>query len=110
MEANPSKKFYNIWSVEDLIKESTINPPTHEDIDNQAAALQDHNTLELLSEIKSPTFLIAATHDRLCPKSTMEEMHRRIPNSSFEVIDKAGHSAPLSRAPEVNKLILNFLK
>jgi pimeloyl-ACP methyl ester carboxylesterase len=39
----------------------------------------------------------------------MEEMHNRIPKSEFKVIDKAGHSAPLSRAPEVNRMILNFL-
>lgn len=36
-------------------------------------------------------------------------INKRIPNNTFEVIDKAGHGAPLSRAPEVNKLIINFL-
>ncbi|MHA1782019.1 MAG: alpha/beta fold hydrolase [Promethearchaeota archaeon] len=110
MEANPTKKFYGLWSVEDLIKESTIDPPTHQDIDNQAHAMEGHNTLDRLHEIKHPVLLLAASHDRLTPKSVMEEMHERLPNSKLIVIDKAGHDSPLSRAPEVNKHIIEFLE
>jgi len=110
MEADPKKKFHGLWSAEDLIKESTIDPATETDIVNQAAALETHNTLEHLNEIKNPTLLIAASHDRLTPKVTMLEMHERIPNSTFKIIERAGHSAPFSRAPEVNKLILDFLE
>ncbi|MHA1291967.1 MAG: alpha/beta fold hydrolase [Promethearchaeota archaeon] len=110
MEANPKKKFYGLWSAEDLIKESVIDPPTAQDIENQAAALETHNTLEKLNEIKNPVLLIAASHDRLTPKLTMQEMHNKIPNSTFKVIEKAGHGAPLSRAPEVNQFIIEFLE
>jgi len=45
----------------------------------------------------------------LTPKSIMEEISKRIPNSTFKVIENAGHAAPISRAPEVNKLITDFL-
>lgn len=109
MEANPKKKFYDLWSVEDLIKEKTINPSTPEDIEAQANALITHRTFERLEEIKNETLLIASSHDRVCPKSVMVEMHEKIPNSTLKVIDKAGHSSPRSRAPEVNKLIIDFL-
>jgi pimeloyl-ACP methyl ester carboxylesterase len=110
MELNPKKKFYGCWSVEDLIREKTINPPTSSDIENQAAALETHNTLDRLHEIRVPTLLIAASHDRLCPKITMEEMNQKIPNSTLMVIQRAGHEAPHSNAPEVNKMIIEFLE
>ena len=110
METEPTKKFFGIWSAEDLIKENTINPASHEDIDDQANALETHNTLERLSEIKNECLLIAASHDKLTPKSTMQQMHERIPNSSFKIIEKAGHGAPHSRALEVNQIILDFLE
>ena len=110
MEMNPKKKFYDLWSVEDLIKEESINPSTPEDIEAQANALITHNTYERLGEIKNETLLIASSHDRVCPKSVMAEMSEIITNSSLEVIDKAGHSSPRSRAPEVNKIILDFLE
>ncbi|MHA1726214.1 MAG: alpha/beta fold hydrolase [Promethearchaeota archaeon] len=108
MEKNPKKKFHGLWSVDDLIEINSVDPPTHEDIDNQAAAIQEHDTLDKLHQIKVPILLIAGSHDRLCPESSMREMHERLPNSTFKIIQKAGHSAPLSRAPEVNKLLIEF--
>jgi len=110
MKANPKKKFYGIWSVEDLIKESTINPPTPQDIELQAQAIKTHNTREKLNQIKNETLLISPSHDRSLPKSHMYEMNERISNSTLISIEKAGHNAVLSRAPEVNKLIIDFLK
>ncbi len=110
MEADPKKKFYGLWSVEDLIKDSTLNPSTLQDIEAQAGALNTHHTFERLGEIKNETLLITASHDRLTPKSCMAEMQEKIPNSTLKIIDKAGHSSPKSRAPEVNKIILEFLQ
>jgi pimeloyl-ACP methyl ester carboxylesterase len=109
LEAKPSKKFYNAFSMEDLVKESTINPSRPQDIINQAEAMKTHYTLESLSEIKCRTLLIAASHDRQTPVSVMNEINERIPNSEIKVIREAGHFMTLSRAPEVNKLILDFL-
>lgn len=109
LEAEPSKKWYGLWSAEDLIKESMIDPPTIEDIEIQARAVNTHHTLERLSEIKNESLLITSTHDRVMPTSVMKEMHKRIPNSTLKVIDKAGHGSPRSRAPEINKMIIDFL-
>jgi len=110
MKANPKKKFYDLWSVEDLIKDSITDSSTPQDIINQSYAMLSTITLDNLRDIKSPTLLIAASHDRICAKSSMVEMHETIPNSILKVIDKAGHSAPVSRAPEVNKIIIEFLE
>ena len=110
MEAEPSKKWYGLWSVHDLIKERMIDPPTAEDIEVQAGAANTHHTFEKLSEIKNESLLITSTHDRVMPTSVMKEMHERIPNSTLKIIDKAGHDSPLSRAPEINQMIIDFLK
>ena len=39
----------------------------------------------------------------------MEQIHEKIPNSKIVVMEKAGHSSPLSKAPEVNQTIIDFL-
>jgi len=110
LKANPMKKFFGIWSAEDEIRESIILMPTPRDIELQIEALKDFNTLEKLHELKCQTLLLAASHDRVCSKSNAEEMHKRIPNSILRVIEKAGHESPKTRALEVNKIILNFLR
>ena len=110
LKNNPKKKYYDLFSAEVLINESTINPSRPQDIINQAEALKTHYTLEKLENIKSRTLLIAASHDRLTPKSGMIDMHKRIPNSTLKIIENAGHFMTLSKAPEVNKIILDFLK
>jgi proline-specific peptidase len=109
LAANPEKKFFGIWSAEDEIRESTILMPTPRDIELQIEAMKGFNTLEKLHEIKSPTLLLAASHDRVCSKSNAEEMHRRIPNSVLKIIENAGHESPKTRSSEVNKLIIDFL-
>ncbi|MFX0155218.1 MAG: alpha/beta fold hydrolase [Candidatus Hodarchaeota archaeon] len=110
LKNNPKKKFFGLFSAEDLIKESAINPSRPQDIINQAEAMKTHYTLESLNQIKNETLLIAASHDRLTPKSVMIDIHKRIPNSTLKVIENAGHFMTLSRAPEVNKIILDFLR
>ncbi|MFW9783580.1 MAG: alpha/beta fold hydrolase, partial [Candidatus Heimdallarchaeota archaeon] len=110
MEKDPKKKFFGIWSAQEFIEFLSMDPATPQDIKNQAAALKTHNTYERLKEIKNETLLIAASHDRLTAQITMEEMNQKIPNSSLIVIQKAGHYAPMTRTPEVNKAIMEFLQ
>lgn len=110
MGANPKKKFYGLWSVEDLIEFQNFSPPTPQDINYQSAALIQTFTYDDLKQLKTPTLLIASSHDRLTSSNTMVQMHKAIPNSILKIIEKAGHNSPLSRAPEVNEAIIEFLK
>jgi len=110
IKLNPKKKFFGIWSAEDEIKEITIDMPTVRDIELQIEALKGFNSLDKLYEIKNKTLLLAASHDKICTKNIMMEMHKRIPNSVFKVIEKAGHESPKTRAPEVNQIIIDFLQ
>jgi len=110
LKKNPKRKFNNAFSLEDLIHESTINPSRAQDIINQGNAMREHNTFSLLHEIKNETLLLTASNDRLIPKSLMVEMNQRIPNSILIIIEKAGHFMTVSRASEVNNIILKFLE
>ena len=109
MIADPKKKFYGIWSAEDLIEDSIIDPPTLRDVINQGHSFKGFNTLERLSEIKNETLLIGAFNDLAIPFSQMAEMSERIPKSTLKKIKNAGHAVCGSHAPKVNKLILAFL-
>ena len=87
-----------------------MNPLTPEDILNQSYALYPPNSYDDLKQIKLQTLLIASSHDRLTSSRSMIEMQQAIPNSTLKLIENAGHNSPLSRAPEVNKVIIEFLK
>ena len=110
MKENPKKKFHGIWSVEDLIDEKKNYGPTAIDLSNQSYAISTHNTYERLHEVKSEVLIISAEKDKSCPKSMGEKMHELIPNSKFVVIEGAAHQSVLEKAPEVNKIIIEFLK
>jgi len=109
MVDDPKRKFYGLWSAKDLLDYFITDPPTPQDIKNLAHALKTQNTFDKLHEIKHNTLILAASHDRLVPKSVMLEIHEQIPNSLFKVIDKAGHEYLKSKAPIVNKIIIDFL-
>lgn len=110
MKANPKKKFYGLWSAEDLLEYYQTNPSTPQDIRNIALYFKTYDEYKHLSDIPHKTLLITASHDKLVPKSKMFEIHEKLPNSIFKIIEGAGHESPKSKAPEVNQLIINFLK
>ena len=110
MENNPSKVFHGIFSAESLIAERLKDVPTPQDLSNIAEAMKTHDTFDRLKEIKCPTLIIAASHDRLTPKSSAELIHQVISNSTLKILDRAGHFVTLSRAPEINEIIRDFLK
>ena len=110
MKANPKERFYGLWSVEDVLKYYKTDPPTAQDVRNIASSFKTHNAYEKLHEIKHKTLLLTASHDRLVPKEKMLEIHKKMPNSTYQIIEKAGHESPKSRAPEVNKAIIEFLE
>ncbi|MGQ4875852.1 MAG: alpha/beta fold hydrolase [Promethearchaeia archaeon] len=107
--SNPEQEFYGGWSLKKQIEESMINPPEEKDLRNLGHAIKTHNTRDRLDKIKAPTLLIAGSHDRLTPRNVMELINKKIQNSKLIVLEKAGHFLNISRAEEVNRLILDFL-
>jgi len=110
MKEEPKKVFHGIWSVEDLIDEKLNYGPTAKDLSKQAYAIAMHNTYERLHEIKNEVLIISAEKDKSAPISMGEKMHELIQKSKFIIIKGAGHQSILERAPEVNQVIIDFLK
>jgi len=61
------------------------------------------------SNITCPTLIIGGRLDNFAPEQMSEELHKKIPNSSLEIIDMAGHFAPAQRKEVVNGLICDFI-
>lgn len=61
-----------------------------------------------LHKIEHKTLIITGDKDRLVPVLSSERVHEKIPNSKLEIVP-GGHYFPLERAPDVNKIILDFL-
>ena len=110
MQEDPKRKFYGLFSAEDIIKKDSTNPATPQDIENGANAIAGHDVIGRLLEIKHKTLVLTADKDRITPKIANERIHEGIPNSVLKVIEGAGHDSPFEKAPEVNKAILKFLE
>ncbi len=71
------------------------------------------NTLEdkigELGKLKIPTLIIWGREDKSLPLHCSEEMHRLMPGSRLEILDKAGHLANFDRADVFNELVIDFL-
>jgi pimeloyl-ACP methyl ester carboxylesterase len=95
----------------DMVPISHINnPPRIKDYENQAHAIEDHNTSQLLRELKMPTLILGASKDRLIPLHHQKSLHKKIPNSKLEVIEGAGHAFIMEQPDYVNKIMWNFIK
>ena len=71
------------------------------------------NTLEAeirdLGKLGIPTLIVWGRKDVSLPVHIAEEMHRLIPGSRLELLDRAGHLANFDRAAEFNQLVIEFL-
>lgn len=71
--------------------------------------LRGWNIMERLEEISIPTLIMAGRHDFQFPPPHQEEMCEAIPNAKLEIIEKAGHNAPIERPTVVIEKIRDFL-
>ena len=105
----PNKKFFGIFSTEDLREQVFKDTSQPNDIENRISAIAGISTLKYLSQIKHETLILAAETDRITPKSTSIEINGLMSNSILKIFEGA-HYFPLERAPEVNDAIVEFLK
>ena len=63
-----------------------------------------------LSEIKTPTCVIAGENDILKPAYPYSKMiHDRLPNSEFNIVKDSGHAITFEKPDEFNSIVLGFL-
>jgi pimeloyl-ACP methyl ester carboxylesterase len=63
-----------------------------------------------LPDIRVPTLLLAAEHDRTAPPEVMQRMAARIAGSEFVCLPNAGHIANVEAPDAFNAAVLNFLQ
>jgi len=61
------------------------------------------------SHISCPTLIIGGRLDNFAPAQMSEELHKKIPQSTLNIIDMAGHFAPAQRKDVINELICEFI-
>lgn len=109
LEANHHKRFHELWTVAEWVKEYSIDPMTPKDVENQGSAMLGMKLINEINQIKAETLIIGGSHNKIHPKEGMIAMHEKMPNSQLEILQNAGDMTYLSRAPEINKLVLEFL-
>ncbi len=76
----------------------------------QIKALTDRpDASSYIANILCPVLLIVGRHDQWSPVSQHEDMLQLLPDARLEVIEDAGHFAPLEQASIVAKLMASFL-
>jgi proline-specific peptidase len=110
MVQDPKRKFFDLWSVEDLLEEALKNRYSPQDNENAANAVKGHNVLDQLQDIKNETLILCGEKDRIATLSVNEQMNEKIPNSTLKVFKDARHKMVLEKPLEVIQLIVEFLK
>jgi len=71
--------------------------------------LKDWSVMDRLSEIKTPTLVLAGRYDFLFPTEHQVELANGIANAHLEIIENAGHNPHVEQSAEVIEIIKNFI-
>lgn len=74
------------------------------------ALLQRPDATEVLRAIRVPTLVLCGRQDSWAPVPQHEAMHALVPGAVFEVIEDAGHMAPMERPQAVADALLRWLQ
>jgi pimeloyl-ACP methyl ester carboxylesterase len=76
----------------------------------QIKALTDRpDAAAYLSQIQCPVLLMVGKQDQWSPVSQHEDMLRLLPNACMEIIEDAGHFAPVEQPGQVVRVLSDFL-
>ena len=86
---------------------SEVNSPRA--VINLAKASMKHNLTNRISQIKSPTLIIAGAEDILIPPRYSKILNEELENSELVIIKDCAHVPPIEKPAEFNSLVLDFL-
>jgi len=78
-------------------------------VSKMAEAMHAHSGADVLSTVKVPTLIVAATLDTFTPVSLAQSMHEQIAHSELVVVEGASHGAVVEKPDEVNATVRSFL-
>jgi pimeloyl-ACP methyl ester carboxylesterase len=73
------------------------------------SAASEHSARVYLSELETPTLIIAGEKDTFTPARLSVEMAALLPQAQLEVIRSGTHVTPIEHTVEVNQLIRRWL-
>ena len=106
----PSYLLDNKKKAQDFL---AITSPYHSKQDGflrQMRAIANHNTCNLLKDIKVPTLIITGDDDVVILPGNSDVLYKKIPGSKLEILKEAGHGFPFSHSNKTAELLINFLQ
>lgn len=97
-------------TIAKLCKEMALNLGAEIFIQQSRALIGRNDQTEVLENIEIPTLLLCGEHDKLCPVSVHQKMHKLIKKSSLSIIPKTGHLPTLENPDLTNRILLKWLK
>lgn len=79
-------------------------------IEGQSAACFNHNTIDRLSQIKSPTLVIVGTEDHIITPTSSDVIAQHIPGAKLVKVAGGSHMFFMENKNEFNQSVLEFLK
>ena len=89
---------------------SDPNPQPLHGLEGQAAACIEHNTLDQLENINTPTLLIGGEDDIFTPRWMAEELHHGIPHSELHLYPESGHAFHWENLEDFNQRVSQFIE
>ncbi len=88
-------------------------PPAHPMPDHafegHVRAIEEHDTTDVIGEIKVPTLVLMGDQEWLNPRSDADALLRGIPNSNLRVLEGGGHGFIWEIPDSFNQAVLEFL-
>lgn len=78
-------------------------------INQQTAILNRPDFSQQVNKFKFKTLIVASANDTIINLTESQQMHKTIPNSTLQVINKCGHLSPLNKPNTLNKTIYNWI-
>ncbi|MDD5337955.1 MAG: alpha/beta fold hydrolase [Dehalococcoidales bacterium] len=104
---NPTLKF--IVGMMATLQTYFISAAAKAGIIGQTAACTNHNTLDRLPKIKTPTLVIVGTEDHLITPASSDVIAKNIPGAKLVKVEGGSHMFFLENKEEFNQKVLDFL-
>jgi pimeloyl-ACP methyl ester carboxylesterase len=106
-----NKPFFKLFvSTSAMIQTIFTQAAARIGIEGQIAACTNHNTLNRLASIKSPTLVIAGTKDKIINPTSSDVIAQAIRGAKLVKIEEGSHMLFMENKTEFNQKVLDFLK
>ncbi len=106
-------RFFEQPEAVDVFMQKASSNPFPQSVDGfirQTEAILQHDAVDRLSEIRTPTHIIVGQEDMVLAPRYSQLLAEHIPNSKLTVIPEAGHTFFWEKPADFNQATLDFIK